>query len=76
MHTKSLQLCLTLYDPMDYSLPGSSVHGILPAIILKWAAMPSSRGSSRPRDQAPSCIAGGFLTDESPGKPKIGDIIT
>ena len=40
------QLCLTLCDPMDCSLPGSSVHGILQARILEWVAMPSSRGSS------------------------------
>ena len=38
--------CPTLCDPMDYSLPGSSVHGILQARILEWVAMPSSRGSS------------------------------
>ena len=44
------QLCLPLCDPMDYSLPGSSVHGILQERILKWVAMPSSRGSSRLRD--------------------------
>ena len=37
---------------MDCSLPGSSVHGILQARILEWVAMPSSRGFSRPRDQA------------------------
>ena len=36
--------CLTLCDPMDCSLPGSSVHGILQARILEWVAMPSSRG--------------------------------
>ena len=47
---KLLQSCLTLGDPMDCSLPGSSVHGILQAIILEWVAMPSSRGSSQPRD--------------------------
>ena len=46
---KSLQLCLTLCDPMDYSLPDSFVHGILQARILKWAAMPSSGGSSLSR---------------------------
>ena len=34
-----------------YSPPGSSVHGILQARILKWVAMPSSRGFSQPRDQ-------------------------
>ena len=39
------QSCPTLCDPMDGNLPGSSVHGILPARILEWVAMPSSRGS-------------------------------
>ena len=48
---KSLQLCLTVCNPMDWSSPGSSVHGILQVRILEWVAMPSSRGSSRPRDQ-------------------------
>ena len=48
---KSLQLCLTLCDPMDSSPPGSSVHGILQARILEWVAMPSSRGFSQPRDR-------------------------
>ena len=43
---KLLQLCLTLCDPMDCSLPGSSVHGILQARILEWITVPSSRGSS------------------------------
>ena len=41
---------------MDCSPPGSSVHGILQARIPEWVAMPSSRGSSQPRDQTPvSC---------------------
>ena len=44
------QLCSTLCDPMDYSSPGSSVHGILQARILEWVAMPFSRGSIQPRD--------------------------
>ena len=44
------QSCLTLWDPMDCNLPGSSVHGILQARILEWIAMPSFRGSSWPRD--------------------------
>ena len=51
LSAKSLQLCLTLCNSMDCSPPGSSVHGILQARILKWVAMPSSRGSSWPRDQ-------------------------
>ena len=46
----SLQSCLTLCDPMDCSPPGSSVYGILQARILEWVPMPSSRGSSQPRD--------------------------
>ena len=50
MHAKSLQSCLTLCNPMDCSQPGSSVHGILPARILEWVAMPSSRESSQLRD--------------------------
>ena len=45
------QLCLTLCDPMDRSSPGSSVHVIFQARILEWVAMPSSRGSSQPRDR-------------------------
>ena len=44
-------LCLTLCDPMDCSLPGSSVHGIFQARILEWIAICFSRGSSQPRDQ-------------------------
>ena len=57
------QLCLTLCDPMNYSLPGSSVHGNLQARILEWIAIPFSRGSSRPRNHTlVSCIAGRFIT--------------
>ena len=51
VHAKSLQSYLTLPHPMDYSPLGSSVHGILQARILESAAMPSSRGSSQPRDR-------------------------
>ena len=55
-----IQSCLTLCDPMDCSPPGSSVHGIFQATILEWVALPSSRGSSRPSNQASlsyvSCI--------------------
>ena len=45
---ESLKSCPTLCDPMNHSLPGSSVHGILQARILEWVAIPSSRGSSWP----------------------------
>ena len=71
---KSFQLCLTICNPMDCSLPGCSVHGILQARILEWVAMPSSRGSSRPRDwthiSCGSYTGGGFfLKTEPPEKP-------
>ena len=51
MRAQSLQLYPTLCDPMDCSLSGSSDHGTLQARILDPIAMPSSRGSSRPRDR-------------------------
>ena len=58
VHVKSLQYFLTLCDPMDWSLPGSSVHWILQARVLEWVAMPSSRGSSQPMGLAcVSCIS-------------------
>ena len=48
---------------MDYSPPGSSVHGILQAKIVEWVAIPFSGGSSWPRDWTQvSCIAGTFFT--------------
>ena len=60
---KVSQLCPTLCDPMDCSLPGFSVRGILQARTLEWVAMPFSRGSSWPRDQTQvSRIAGRFFT--------------
>ena len=64
------KLCLTLFDPMGHSLPGSSVHGIAQARTLKWVAISFSRASSRPRDRTClSCIAGGFFSTTPPGKP-------
>ena len=44
------QSCLTLCDPMDWSPPGSSVHAIVWARILEWAAISFCRGSSQPRE--------------------------
>ena len=53
------QLCPTICDPMDCSLPGSSLHGILQARVLEWVAISFSRGSSQPRDRIwVSCIPG------------------
>ena len=57
---------------MDYNLPGPSIHGILQARMLEWVAMPSSKGSSGPRDQTQvscsSCIAGRFFIAEPLGR--------
>ena len=70
MCAKSLQSCPAVCDPVDCSLPTSSVHGILQARILEWVYMPSSSGSFLPRNQAHiSCISGGFFTTEPLGTP-------
>ena len=53
-HSLVTQSCLTLCDPMDCSLPGSSVHRIFQARVLEWVAISFSRGSSPPRDQTPT----------------------
>ena len=59
-------------DPMDCSLPGSSVYGFSQARILEWVAISFSRGSSQPRDQTLfSCLAGRVFTTEPPGKPPL-----
>ena len=44
---EATQPCLTLSDPIDYSLQGSSTHGIFQARVLEWAAIAFSRLSSR-----------------------------
>ena len=66
MKVKVAQSCLTLCDPVDYT-----VHGILQARILDWGAFPFSRGSSQPRDRTQvSHIAGSFFTLSQPqGSP-------
>ena len=57
--SKVAQSCPTLCNPMDCSLPVSSIHGIFQARVLEWVAISFSRGSSQPRDWAQvSCIAG------------------
>ena len=71
MYVKVAQLCPTLCDLMDYSLPGFSVHGILQARILEWVAIPFSSRSSQPRDQTQvSPLQVNSLLSEPPGKPK------
>ena len=59
------KLCLSLCDPMDCSLPGSSVHGLSQARILEWVAISYSRGSS--------ALVGRFFTTELPEKPWLAN---
>ena len=62
------QSCLTLCDPMDCSLPGSSVRGIFQARILEWVAISLSRGSSRPISTAVFTGKGTLNTDRHTGR--------
>ena len=63
------QSCPTLCDPMDCSLPGSSVHGIFQAVVLEWIAISFSKGSSQPRDRTQvSCIVDRHFTVWPTGK--------
>ena len=74
-HFGCVWLCVS---PMDYTLPGFSVHGILQTRVLEWVAMPFSRGSSQPRDQ--TCVstslalAGGFFTVSAAWEAHWSDI--
>ena len=64
------QLCLTLCDPTDCSLPDSFVHRILQAKILEWVAIPFFRGTSRPRDRTWSpALQADSLPPELPKDP-------
>ena len=69
------QSCLTLFNPMDCSPPGSSVRGILQARRLEWVAISFSRGSSRLRDRTHvshvSRIGCVFFPTVPPGKPGL-----
>ena len=70
LKVKAVQLCLTLYNPMD-----CIVRGILQARILGWVAFPFSTGSSQPRDLTQvSCIAGRFFTSWATGKSKNTEV--
>ena len=64
------QSCPTLTDPVDCSLPGSSVHGIFQARILECVAMLSSRGSTLLRDQTVSLTSPALQVDSLPLLPK------
>ena len=68
----SFFLSVCVLDPMDFSPPGYSIHGISQARILEWVAISFSSESSQPRDQTqvPHIVCG-FFTAELPGKPNL-----
>ena len=70
MCVKSLQSCLTLCDPMDHGLPGSSVHGILQIGILDWVALLQKDLLPDPGVEPMSpALASRFFTTSTPWKP-------
>ena len=69
MRAKLLQLCPPFCNPMDWSLPSSTVHGILQARILEWIAMPSFGGSSWLRDRTLCLMFPDLQLDSSPLAP-------
>ena len=81
MHTNTLkkvkllvtQSCLTLWDSMDCSPPGSSIHGILQARIMEWVAIPSPGDlpDTRIESRSHALQADSFLPSEPPEKPQI-----
>ena len=63
VHAQSLQLCPTLFNPVDCSPPGSSVREILQAKILKWVALPSSRNLPNPGFELMSPVSPALQVD-------------
>ena len=74
VHSKSLQSCPTLCDPVDCSPPVSSVHGISQERIVEWVAIPPPGDlpnlGMEPMSLASAALAGRFFTTEPPGKPQ------
>ena len=72
------QSCMTLCDPTDYSLPGSSVHGIFQARTLEWVAIYVCKGSPDPGIKSTFLVspelAGKFLTSVASDKPSFVQI--
>ena len=74
---KSLQSCLTLCDPIDCNLPGSSVHGILQARTLEWVAISLSKRNYRKKDSevTQSCPTLGNPVDCNPPGSSVHGIL-
>ena len=71
------QSCLTLFDSMDCSLPGSSLHGILQARILEWLPFPSPGDLPDPGIEPRSpTLQADALTSEPSGKPRLLKILS
>ena len=69
--TEVIQSCLTLCDPMDCSLQGSSIHGIFQARVLEWVAISFSRGLPDPGIEPRSpALQADTLLSEPPGESK------
>ena len=72
MNVLVAQPCPTLWDPMYCSSPCSSLHGIFQTRILKWVAIPFSKGSSQPRNRTQFAhIAGRFFPPQPSSKPSL-----
>ena len=77
VYSEVAQSCPTLCNPMDCSLPGSSVHGIFQARVLEWIAISFSRGSSNPGiETGASALEADTLPSEPPGKSSIMYVYT
>ena len=70
------QSCLALWDPMDCSRPGYSVHGILQARVLEWISTSFSRDLPDPGDKPRSSVLqADSLLSEPPGKPIVSSTV-
>ena len=70
MKSEVAQLCLTLWDPMDYSLPGSSIHGVVQPRVLEWVTISFSRDLLNPEVEPKSpTLQVVTLPSEPPGMP-------
>ena len=78
MHACSVaRPCPSLCDPVDYSPPGSSVHGVSQARILEWIAIFSSKGSNQPKDQTPGspALQADSLCYSASKRSKVGSFV-
>ena len=77
LESEVAQSCPTLCDPMDCSLPGSSIHGIFQARVLEWVAISFSRRSSQPRDwtRVSHIVGRCFTIWATREAPRVGQVL-